>query len=78
MKKVEIEDNFLAKPIIDKYEVVELENKIHYAMEFAFSMKLKIWREGSFREYEGRVTRLDGIGKVIYLVTKDGNLEIEI
>ncbi|MFS0590854.1 YolD-like family protein [Cytobacillus horneckiae] len=51
------------KPILDQYEI---ESKIHYAIEFAFEVKLMIWRDIS-EEIKGRICRLDGINKKVYV-----------
>ncbi|MCC3645840.1 YolD-like family protein [Cytobacillus oceanisediminis] len=67
LKNLEIEQNYQDKPLLDEYEIEEFENKIHYAMEFAFFVKVKVWRDGFFHEFKGRVNRLDGINKLIYL-----------
>lgn len=55
------------KPILDQYEIDEIESKIHYAMEFAFKVKLKVLRD-SVEDIQGRICRLDGINKMVYIV----------
>ncbi|MEC1155662.1 YolD-like family protein [Cytobacillus horneckiae] len=54
------------KPMLDQYEIDEIESKIHYAMEFAFKVKLKVWRDRA-EEIRGRICRLDGINKMVYV-----------
>ncbi|MCK6205733.1 YolD-like family protein [Bacillus infantis] len=56
-----------AKPILDEYQIEEIESKISYAMEFTFLVKIKTWEDGFEWDYEGLVHRLDPIHKVIYL-----------
>lgn len=63
LRKLERDQMAQNKPLIDEYELEEYENKIHYAMEFAYLLKVKVWREGFFLEYKGRVNRLDGINE---------------
>ncbi|KON87770.1 hypothetical protein AF332_13660 [Sporosarcina globispora] len=75
LRKLENEQKAQNKPLIDDYELEEYDNKIHYAMEFSFLLKVKVWREGFFHEYKGRVNRLDGISRKIYLELEDGDLE---
>ena len=75
LRKLETEQMAQNKPLIDEYELEDYENKIHYAMEFAFFLKVKVWRGGFFCEYTGRVNRLDSISRKIYLEMEDGFLE---
>lgn len=75
LRKLETEQMAQNKPLIDEYELEDYENKIHYAMEYAFFLKVKVWREGFFHEYTGRVNRVDGISRKIYLELEDGFLE---
>ncbi|PWW28206.1 YolD-like protein [Cytobacillus oceanisediminis] len=75
LKKLEIEQNYQYKPLIDEYEMLEYENRIHYAMEFASIVKVKVWREGFFHDFKGRVNRLDGFSKKIYIETDHGYIQ---
>ena len=75
LRDIERDNQKEKQPILDEYEIEELENKIHYAMEFALFVKVKIWREGFFHEYLGRVCRLDGLSKMIYLECNNGYIE---
>ncbi|MBG9451490.1 hypothetical protein ABE67_19980 [Cytobacillus firmus] len=75
LRKLERDQMTQNKPLIDEYALEEYENKIHYAMEFAYLLKVKVWREGFFLEYKGRVNRLDGICRKIYLELESGDLE---
>ncbi|MCM3708634.1 MULTISPECIES: YolD-like family protein [Cytobacillus] len=75
LRKLEKEQMAQNKPLIDEYELEEYENKVHYAMEFAYPLKVKVWREGFFCEYKGRVNRLDSISRKIYLELESGELE---
>lgn len=63
------------KPLLDQYEIEEIENKIHEAMEFASVVKIKTWYDGFFDEWEGLVNRLDAINKMIYLEGESGVFE---
>ncbi|MEH7391295.1 YolD-like family protein [Bacillus sp. JJ1474] len=75
LRDIERDNQKEKQPILDEYEIEELENKIHYAMEFSFHVNVKIWREGFIHENEGRICRLDGLKKVIYLESENGFIE---
>jgi hypothetical protein len=57
LKNLEEEQNYQKKPLIDHYQIEEFENKIHYAMEFAYFVNVKVWREGFIDELVGRINR---------------------
>ncbi|MEH7345556.1 YolD-like family protein [Bacillus sp. JJ1532] len=75
LRDIERDNQKEKQPILDEYEIEEIENKINYAMEFAFTVKVKVWREGFFYDYYGRVCRLDMLNKMIYLEGEDGYIE---
>lgn len=60
------------KPILDEYQIEEIENVICYAMEFTYKVKLTVWEDGFDWEYTGLIHRLDEITKIIYLEHDDG------
>lgn len=74
LKQLQTENLFETKPILDVYQVEEIESKIHLAMEYALTVKVKVWKDG-FRQHTGRINRLDGIKKMIYLGTQEGYVE---
>lgn len=61
------------KPILDEYQIEDLENKIHNAMEFATPLKFTVWEDGFDWDYTGMVHRLDPITKLIYLELENEN-----
>ncbi|QED47652.1 YolD-like family protein [Cytobacillus dafuensis] len=69
------EDEMQTKPIVDEYEIEELENRIYQAIVLALIVKVKVWSEGFFHDYAGRVCRLDALKKMIYLENEDGYIE---
>jgi hypothetical protein len=73
----DMERDFLRnkKPLIDEFEIIKFENKIHEAMEFANKIKFSIWHDGFIYEYIGLVHRLDGINKLIYVEVNKGEFE---
>jgi hypothetical protein len=63
------------KPILDIYQIEEIENRIHEAMEFTLTLNITTWLDGFFYDFEGLVNRLDGIGKIIHLELREGIME---
>lgn len=75
LKQIQVENEMQRKPIIDDYEFAEIQNKILMSMEFAFQVKVKIWREGFFQDFEGRICRLDEFKKLVFMESNDGYIE---
>jgi hypothetical protein len=65
------------KPLLDSYQIEEMVNKIHESMAFHSLVKITVWKDGFFHEFEGWIHRLDGMSKVIYLEIsqEEGNFE---
>ncbi|ESU33260.1 hypothetical protein G3A_07000 [Bacillus sp. 17376] len=61
-----------AKPILDEYEIAEMENRICYAMEFNFPVTISKWEDGFTYEEKGRVHYLDPIRQEVRIVSEDG------
>jgi hypothetical protein len=59
-----------ARPVLDEYEIEEIENKIHFANEYKLIIKLNIFKEGFFHHYSGNIHRLDAINKKLVLKEK--------
>ncbi len=55
------------KPILDQYEIEDMENRIHLEMEYAKDVHIQTWNEGFVLDYKGFINRLDALEKVIYL-----------
>lgn len=62
------------KPILDEFEIEELENRICEGMEYNNAIKLSIWNDGFTYEVTGRVHYLDPIYKEVRLVTDKGEV----
>ena len=60
------------KPILDEYQIAEMESKIHYAMECNYFVTLTVWHDGFTEEYKLQVHYLDSINKRIRGKDKDG------
>lgn len=63
------------KPIIDEYQLKEIEEKIHYAMEYHYSVKFDVWYDGFVERVSGHIHYLDPIRKEIRLKNDDGDVE---
>ncbi|MBT2695443.1 YolD-like family protein [Bacillus sp. ISL-55] len=60
------------KPLLDEYEIQEMENQICYAMEFTYPVKISKWDDGFTYEEKGHVHFLDPIRKEVRMVAEDG------
>lgn len=74
LREIRKDDEREDKPILDEYQVEELEQKMLAAMEYTYPVKLKVWDCGFYKNYEGLLHRLDGVNKLIYLETKDRDM----
>jgi hypothetical protein len=61
-----------ARPILDEYEIEELENRICEAMEFNNPVVISKWADGFTYEERGCVHYLDPIRKEVRIVSEDG------
>lgn len=66
------EEMKVSKPLLDQYQIEEIEQNILLAMEFTYNVKVCVWDSGFLKEHTGVLHRLDEINKVIYLETHDG------
>ncbi|MEK3887437.1 YolD-like family protein [Bacillus sp. FSL K6-3431] len=55
------------KPSLDEYQLEEIDEKIHTAMEFHMPLSFKLWFDGFFEEIEGRIERVDEINKSVWI-----------
>jgi hypothetical protein len=63
-----------AKPILDEYEIEELENRICHAMEYNFPVIISKWQDGFTYEERGNVHYLDPIRKEVRIVSEEGSV----
>jgi hypothetical protein len=61
------------KPLLDEYEIQEMENRICCAMEFTYPVKISKWDDGFTYVEKGHVHYLDPIRKEVRMVTADGS-----
>jgi hypothetical protein len=60
------------KPLLDEYEIEELESRICDAMEYTIPVKISKWADGFIYEEQGFVHYLDPIRKEVRVVTEEG------
>lgn len=58
------------KPLLDEYQIEDMERQVCEAMEFAQPVKLTVWRGGFTYEEFGRVQYLEPIHKEVRLQTE--------
>ncbi|MGG1480183.1 YolD-like family protein [Bacillus smithii] len=63
------------KPMLDPYQVQEIEEKIHYAAEYHLPVKFDVWYEGLVEKVSGHIHYLDPIQKEIRVKDNEGNVE---
>lgn len=63
------------KPIIDEFQFEEFDQRICYAMEYNYAVKITKWVDGFNYEIVGRVHYVDHIRKEVRLKTEDDEVE---
>lgn len=62
----------IAKPIVDVYELEEFDSRIAYAMEYNLAVIITIWLDGFTSEIKGRVHYVDPISNELRIEGEDG------
>jgi hypothetical protein len=65
-----------AKPLMDEYEFVEFDRKLHYAKEYDLLVEVLIWEEGFTTEITGRIRSLDPVLHQIRFESKTGEYNV--
>lgn len=65
-------DGWSEQPILDEYEIAEMESKIQFAAESGEALEFGYWRDGFVSSVVGRVRKVDAITKEIRIVDEDG------
>ena len=60
------------RPMLDEYEIQEMENEICRAMEYTYLVQITKWDDGFTYEEKGHVHYLDPIRKEVRMVAEDG------
>ncbi|MFE4430822.1 YolD-like family protein [Peribacillus butanolivorans] len=63
------------KPLIDEFQFEEFDQRICYAMEYNFTVKITRWDDGFTYEETGRVHYVDPIKREVRLKTEVGDVE---
>ncbi|WP_394136915.1 YolD-like family protein [Cytobacillus oceanisediminis] len=66
--------NRIERPLLDEYQIEEMESKICYGMELNKLVKLTVWRDGYTYEEIGHVHYLEPIHKKVRLKTELGTI----
>ncbi|WP_254179091.1 YolD-like family protein [Cytobacillus oceanisediminis] len=74
LREIERDMMRMQKPLLDEYQIEEIERQICEAMEFAQSVKLTFWRDGFTYDEIGRVHYLEPIHKEVRLKTELGTI----
>jgi hypothetical protein len=67
LREYMIEYDKTQKPILDEYEIAEIETKIQYAYEARLPLKFRYWRDGFEGEVTGRIRKIDALTKEMRL-----------
>ncbi|MED1469276.1 YolD-like family protein [Bacillus salipaludis] len=62
----------LAKPIVDPYELEEFDQRIVYAMEYNLSVIIAIWSDGFTSDIKGWVHYVDPLTHQLRIEAEDG------
>ncbi len=61
------------RPLLDEYEIQELETRICCAMEYTYPVTILKWEDGFTYEETGHIHYLDPIRKEVRMVIEDGS-----
>lgn len=74
LREIERDMMRMQKPLLDEYQIEEMERQICESMEFAQPVKLMVWRDGFTYDEIGRVHYLDPLQKEVRLQTELGTI----
>jgi len=74
VRKYFAEDGRIDQPILDEYEIEEIESRIHFAMETGDALEFRYWRDGFVDSVVGRVHYVDAITKELRIVEDGGSV----
>lgn len=67
-------DGYSEQPILDEYEIEEMESRIHFSMEAGEALEFGYWRDGFVSSVVGRVHYVDALTKELRIVGEDGEV----
>lgn len=65
----------IAKPIVNVYELDEFDSRIAYAMEYNYAVKISVWADGFISETIGRIHYVDPITRQLRVEVRPGEFE---
>ncbi|MEH7308064.1 YolD-like family protein [Neobacillus drentensis] len=65
----------IEKPLIDDYQAEEFDQRIAYAMEANYAVKLMVWFDGFFSDFSGRIHHVNPITHQLRIEVKPGEYE---
>ena len=69
------DDERQPKRIADEYELVEFDEKLHYAIAYNMPVRLTVWDDGFTEDLLGHIHYIDEITKEVRLKVADGSVE---
>ncbi|MBS4200264.1 YolD-like family protein [Bacillus sp. FJAT-49732] len=63
------------KPILDEYQLREIDEKLAAANEFNLPVIFELWINGFFEDAEGRVHNIDSLNKTVWITEWNGDLK---
>lgn len=63
------------RPLIDEYEKEDFDQRIAYAMEYNFPLKLSVWSDGFTAEMTGRIHYVHPITHLLSIEVKPGEFK---
>lgn len=74
LRELERDMNRMQKPLLDEYQIEEMQRRVCETMEFGQPVKLTVWRDGYTNEEIGRVHYLEPLQKEVRLKTELGTI----
>lgn len=62
-----LEKSKVNKPILSEEEIEDIEEKIIEAYYLQNEVVLQVYKNGFFKEFNGKIKKIDGVRKMVYL-----------
>lgn len=76
LNQLRIDGERTAKPILDEYQLQEIDEKLHIAIEFQYPVEFTLWFDGFTDESEGVIHYLDEIKKQVRIKNYQGEVTV--
>ncbi|MBT2701582.1 YolD-like family protein [Bacillus sp. ISL-40] len=63
------------RPLLSEFDTEEFDQRIAYAMEYNFAVKLSVWTDGFTTDMTGRIHHIDPITHQLRIEVKPGEFE---